>query len=906
MKKLLLLCAFSCISLFCSAQASITGQITDGADDSPLVGATVFVLGTNNASITDLDGNFIIANVPPGNYNLEISYIGYGTTVKNFDITEGKNTVETLSLEESGIGLESVVITGVMDIARDRKTPVAVSTITSREITARLGNQELPEILRYTPSIYVTKQGGGFGDSRINVRGFTQENTAVLVNGVPVNDMENGRVFWSNWTGLADVASAMQVQRGLGSSKIAISSVGGTVNIVTKVTDLTPGGNIGVTVGNDGYLKTTASYSTGKSAKGFASSILLGRTSGDGYVTGTSFTGYNFFLGLGWSDKKEKNNFQFVLTGAPQVHNQRTTSFFNMATLEDYQTYGNRYNYNHGELDGEEFNWRRNFYHKPVASLNWDRKINDKMSLSSVFYASNGRGGGTGDIGRLPGFKFASNSMYRDPETGEVLWSDIQKYNAGESVTFQDGETRQREPADDGSFLNTSRDNGLTRRASINSHNWQGAIINLNIEQSKALTIDVGLDLRNYKGIHYRRLDNLLGADAYVDNDDVNNPDNRLNTTYTSGFGSIVNVFKSIDDEEKIDYHNDGLVRWSGLFGQIEYSPGAVTGFIQGAISNQGFKRVDYFNYLDSDPLQTTDRVNILGGNIKGGLNYNLNDNHNVFFNAGYYSRQPNFDAVFLDFENEINEDRNNEATVGLEAGYGFRMGGLNLNLNAYRTSWANRFFQNSVDLPSGEEGTGTFKGLTQIHSGIELDGRYRINDIFTINGMLSVNDWVYDGDVNADIFDDERNKLGSYTLFVDKVKVGDAAQTTARVGVDAKIEGFTTSVDWYHARRIFADFRGSLAEDFGSEDGDVFELPAYSLFDLGLGYTLLMGENKSNALSLRINVNNVLDTEYLSESKTNFLPSDDASENWNGVNQRNKVFFGFGRTWNASMRYSF
>ncbi len=90
--------------------------------------------------------------------------------------------------------------------------------------------------------MYATKAGGGFGDSRINIRGFDQRNTAVMINGVPVNDMENGAVYWSNWAGLSDVTSAMQVQRGLGSSKLAIASVGGTVNIVTRAADKKQGG----------------------------------------------------------------------------------------------------------------------------------------------------------------------------------------------------------------------------------------------------------------------------------------------------------------------------------------------------------------------------------------------------------------------------------------------------------------------------------------------------------------------------------------------------------------------------------------------------------------------------------------------------------------------------------------
>jgi iron complex outermembrane receptor protein len=99
------------------------------------------------------------------------------------------------------------------------------------------GNQEFPEVMKNTPSVYVASQAGGYGDSRINIRGFEQENLALLFNGQPVNGMEDGRVYWSNWQGLSEVANAVQVQRGLGSSKLAISSVGATINVITKATD---------------------------------------------------------------------------------------------------------------------------------------------------------------------------------------------------------------------------------------------------------------------------------------------------------------------------------------------------------------------------------------------------------------------------------------------------------------------------------------------------------------------------------------------------------------------------------------------------------------------------------------------------------------------------------------------
>ena len=86
--------------------------------------------------------------------------------------------------------IEEIVLVGVADIAKHRKTPVAVSTIKETTIIEKLGNQEFPEILNNTPSVYATKAGGGFGDSRINIRGFNQRNIAVMVNGIPINDIK--------------------------------------------------------------------------------------------------------------------------------------------------------------------------------------------------------------------------------------------------------------------------------------------------------------------------------------------------------------------------------------------------------------------------------------------------------------------------------------------------------------------------------------------------------------------------------------------------------------------------------------------------------------------------------------------------------------------------------------------
>ena len=909
MKKITLFLAAILISGFCYSQNTLTGTVVDSELGTGLPGATVLVKGTSNGVSTDFDGAFKINASGAG--TLVVSFIGYETQ----EIAFSNSMTLNVALVASANELEGITVFGTVDFAIDRETPVAVSTLTASDIQERIGNLELPEMLNSTPGVYATRAGGAFGDSRINVRGFDSQNTAVLINGIPVNDMENGRVYWSNWAGLSDVVSAMQVQRGLGSSKLAISSVGGTINVLTKSTDLTKGGKIAASVGNDGYLKTVASYNTGEMDGGHALSFLFSRTAGDGYVDGTMFEGFNYFLGYGWKNSSNKHNVQVIVTGSPQTHHQRTGSFYNMALGKQYQQYGIRYNYNHGYLNGQEFNWRKNFYHKPIASINWEYKINESTNLSASAYYSIGRGGGTGDIGRAYGYQYASGDLnyngkyaFRNPMNGHFNYDKLAAYNGGQSTTFYNGKTAANSiDAATGLYIVNDQDervngvkrNGIVRRASVNSHNFVGTLINLKKTLSDNLNLDFGFDLRSYKGIHYRRLDNLLGADGYRDFDNVNySGGSAVRTkTYSSNLGELWNVFKDTDKEEKIDYHNDGLVRWSGVFTQLEYKNDKLSAFVQGAISNQGFQRVEYFNQTPGN--QTTEWKNISGGNIKLGANYNIDAKNNVYVNTGTYSKQPNFDAVWVNYGNNLNPDLKNETVVGLEAGYGYRSNKFNFNVNVYKTTWEDRFLSDGVTV-DGVRGTANYYGIKQIHSGFEFDGEYEIGSFVSVQGMLSLGNYEYGSDVTADVFDNQRVKVGTTTLFLDGVKVGDAAQTTSRLNLKVSPSDlFKFNLSIFSASNLFANFN---PEDFDTDGDMAMKLPSYELFDFGASYNLSIAGKK---VYLRLNVNNIFDNHYLAESSTNYL-TNPGDPTYLGVNSNNRVFPGWGRTWNLGFTYRF
>ncbi|MDT0557795.1 TonB-dependent receptor [Ichthyenterobacterium sp. W332] len=830
------------------SQSTIKGNVIGSDFKEALPGANIIEKGTSNGTTTDFDGNFSF-ETQASSGEIVISFVGYATKTVAFS---GDQDLGTIILDASDIGLAEVQI--IASVAVDRKTPVAVSTVKAEEIQLKLGSQEFPEILKSTPGVYATRQGGGYGDGRINLRGFNSENVAVMINGVPVNDMENGRVFWSNWAGLGDVTSSMQVQRGLGAAKIAVPSVGGTINILTKTTDAEMGGNIYTALGNDGYEKIGLTYSTGLMDNGFAATVSAARTQGDGFVRGTPFTGVSYFINVS-KEINDDHKLSFTAFGAKQQHGQRQ----NRHTIETYRNSpdGIKYNSDWGYKQGQFTSIEDNFYHKPQISLNHYWNINDKTTLSTAAYVSFGSGGGGGSLGSdLDGqdgrFKFTSED-YTVGNLGPVDMDRIVDEN----------------------IANGALGSSAALRASRNDHNWYGVLSTLSTDLSDNLVLLGGLDWRSYKGLHFREVTDLLGGQFIINDDDENNPLNQARVG------------------DKVDYNNDGLVGWLGAFGQLEYSKNDLAAFISVAASNTSYKRIDYFNYLDTDPLRETDRYNFFGYSAKGGANYNIDENHNVFANLGYFEKAPIFDSVFLNFNNEnINEDAENQKITSFELGYGYRGEKFSANVNVYYTTWRDRTETETFQLSQDETGIANILGVNAIHQGIEIDFVYRPFDDLRITGMASLGDWRWENDVlDVNLVNESQEVVETVDLFIADLPVADAAQTTMALGLNYELTPKTNLlVDYNYYARIFADFDPS---DRGTPGPDAWQMPNYGLFDLALRHKFSFGKFDAQ-ISGRIN--NLLNTEYVS----------DAQDGTNSDALTSLVWFGAGRTFNVGARINF
>ena len=808
--------------------------------------------------------------------------------------TEVKESTDDLTLTE----LEEVVLmgSGVIDLAADRVTPVAVSTIKGSEIQKKIGAQDITMTLVNTPSVYVAGQAGGYGDSRIAVRGFEQDNTAYMLNGQPINGMEDGKMYWSNWSGMNDVASTVEIQRGLGASKLAISSVGGTVNFVMNSNNVREGGFVYAGVANDDYLKTTYSYNTGKSDDGWATSFLLTHWQGDGYNEGSFGQGQTYFFSVG-KEINEKHSVNFLLTGAPQWHDQNFSK-----SISTYLEKGRKYNNNWGMYGDQYLTERRNFYHKPVMNLNWDYKISDDSSLSTVFYVSTGNGGGTGGRGSRP-----------RTEDGYVDYDAIYAYNLGTS----------------GAGGNFAAEGGYITRASMNMHNWVGLVSNFEKQLSDNLSLNVGVDFRTYYGEHFRIVENFHGLTSWQENIRLRDQNNS-HQIYGS-YGTYKNVVAtedmsanpwtaltaSFDEDQKIAYSNDERITYGGLFSQLEYSTDKMSAFFQGAVSQQSHQRFDNYQYADQTlidgtssqgtgalPAGTVDgvdseKVNNVGYNVKAGAGFNVGDNSKVFFNTGMYSRQPYHDNIYLNYTNQVNPLTENEKIFGLEAGYSYSTPNFSANVNAYRTSWKDRVVTSSY-IDNDVVFFNTNQGVEQLHQGIEIDFRAKPQpDLpYTITGFLSLGDWQYVGDAVTRTTDEDQNVIGTETNDVDGGKVGDAAQFTAGLGLDMKLSenvSFDTDIRFYD----------ELYSDVGAVKENLL-LPSFHVWDAGLSYKMYLGADDEKSLNIRINVNNVSDAVYLSELRTNIAAGEGSGELYNGIDTDNQGYFGLGRTWNVGLRYKF
>ena len=340
----------------------------------------------------------------------------------------------------------------------------------------------------------------------------------------------------------------------------------------------------------------------------------------------------------------------------------------------------------------------------------------------------------------------------------------------------------------------------------------------------------------------------------------------------------------------------------------MEYTSGKLAAFLGGTISNTWTKRIDYYSYqtavvtedyAENNPNESETLSNF-GWNVKAGANYNINENHNVFINAGAYSRVPFFRFHFLNYQNDVNPDLQNEKIYSFEFGYGFVAKKFRLNFNAYYSIWDDISQLAGFRTDEGQYINAFISDLKETHLGIELDAQYAINRWVNVGGLLAIGDWEYSNDPVADLYDDQTHeKIGEGTLYLKDLKVPDQPQT--QVGLNANFtiaKQIDLGLQYLYYANMYAQY---TLEDRTDPDvrAQAWKLPSYGVVN---GRVAWRFQFAGLASQLQLNIYNMFDTVALAEAEDT-AEEDNAGSTYYTFK---KGYWIWGRNMNFSLKVNF
>jgi outer membrane cobalamin receptor len=889
-------------------------------------------------------------SLPYGSHEITVQYIGYESKTRTIEVNR--------QLVQSNFKLSTIVLQEaqvVADVAIERETPVAFSNIKPVQIQEELGSQPIPMILNSTPGVYATQAGSDDNGPSISIRGFKQRNVSVLVDGIPVNDMESGAVFWNNWFGLDLVTQTMQVQRGLGASKLALPAIGGTVNIVTSGIESSRKTSVKQEFGSFGFSRTSIGHTSGRLDGGWGYTMAGSFQNRQGYFQ----QDYNraFFYYVKVQKALGNHTLSLSATGSPSqnaargyqqriaTHNKEYARSLFEGTDEEYaelMAYSQGYDgiFNDGTLLQQE---ELAAYDSLNQAYGYGSSDDFEEIVSSTDFIDTTGIVSYGDTYNVHWGEVNDNVLYeRQNKYHKPLFSLRHSWRATEKLYISNmayasygfgGGTRLENslgggdytangqvdfqkfynsntigglfgPPIDPTYSDSLLKSGRIMRKLFNNHYWYGFLSTFRHETSEQVTLSGGLDFRTYQGEHYAEVFDLLGGDYFVDTRNANAESN----------------MRMVGD--KIGYHNDAFVRWGGAFALLEYKGYLWNAFFNVSGVTQGYKSVDYFAAANEDGTDKTSGWKWLPGfTLKTGGNYNLSEYANTFVNLGHLNRTPVFRNV-VDFENKFVENVENERINSAEWGYSFSKYPFSVNVNAYYTDWQNRPLQSLLrfETVEGDIVRANVNSMSALHKGLETDVAWQLNPRLTIEGYASLGDWrwtssedslvLLDDDSNLPYIDVEGN-VAIVQYNAEGVSVGDSPQSQYSVSLKYTYKQLYLKPRFTVFSRHFADF-DPFSLNGENEGRQSWQIPTYGLLDLHAGYRLdLNGTN----MDFRLSIFNLLNTVYLSNAQNN-----DAYGEWYFTDANRKyafsennfdagsasVYMGYGFRTNLSVRIRF
>lgn len=673
-----------------------------------------------------------------------------------------------------------------------------IYTITADDLDSELGSQDISGILQSSRDVFTATAGFNFGSARFRIRGYDSENTLVTINGVLVNDLETGWAQWSSWAGLNDVTRWSQIRTGIGPTRYNFGSIGGTSDINVRSSSLRKGIRVSYASANRAYSnRVMVTGSTGLMKNGWSFSFSGSRRwAEEGYVDGTSFDAYAYFLAAE-NKINDKHSVSFSGFGAPIVQGRA-----GVAVQEVYDLTGNNYyNPNWGYQNGVKRNARMTFDHKPMFMFSHYFKPDANTEWNTSLFYTFGRDGSSGlnwfdakdprpDYYRyLPSFNTdfdpalaaQQTALWGDDRTRQIDWDQMYFANGKNLYSVLDA---------DGIAGNTITGN----RSKYILEEMRADPIRLGInsvyskELDNARHLTVGGSFNHQRTHYFKTVDDLLGGDFWVDIDQF--ADRDFNDTLISQ--------NDLDRPNKVVYEGDVFgwdyyihTRLANVFGQYEKKWKKVEAYVGAQVAQTSFWREGNVRNgrFPDDSEGVSEKQNFLNVGVKAGGIYKLTGRHFIAANAAYISRPPSPNASFLSARTRgaVIPGLTAESVYSGDIGYVVRFPRLKGRATLYYTKimdqiWSRSYYHDEFLTLVNYN----MVGVDQINRGVEVGLEANLTSTWQLTAVYAGGDYRYASRPTATITRNNSSEVfaGDRTIYWENYKVGGMPQTAASLGL--------------------------------------------------------------------------------------------------------------------------
>lgn len=683
-------------------------------------------------------------------------------------------------------------------VSPEEMTGIPIMIISESDLDSDEPTQNVSGLLQSSRDIYVRTAGFTFGQTRFRIRGYDSENTTVLIGGVPMNDMETGRAYWSAWGGLNDITRWQEIDFGIAPSPYTFGGVSGATNIEARASKLRAGTRFTYSNTNRAYRhRLMATHNTGMMDNGWAVSVSGSRRwAEEGYVEGTFYDAWSYFLSL---EKKINNNHSIgLITFAAPSQVGRS----GVATQEAYDLSGtNYYNPNWGFQNGEKRNARVATYNQPriILSHYWEPDRSTRLSTSVAHFF--GRYGSTAldwydapdprpDYYRkMPSFWKNNPSLFEqyterwmnDQTVRQLDWDFMYFANSKNLYTVNDAFGIEGNDVTG----NLSKYIIEDRR---NDHNQWQFNTNLWKEINPNIIINSGINLSWFKGQTYKVVEDLLGGDFYIDVDkfaerDFPDPQSAQNDLRNP------NRVLTEGDIFGYDYHSN--INKYEAFVQANFTYPRFDYFVAANASMTEFWRTGNMQNgkFPTESLGDSEKQNFTNFGLKGGVTWKITGRHYLLANAMYMTRAPYFRDSYISprTRDHVVSGITSEKILSGDISYVLRAPRVQARATLYYTEFNDQIYSRSFY----HERLRSFvnyqmTGVDVRSSGAELGVDYKLTSTVNVTGVAGLGQLIYNSRPVATISQDNNSEIlaEGREIFFKNYYVGGSPQTALSGGV--------------------------------------------------------------------------------------------------------------------------